>query len=459
MSKATTTLAQICDDLSDGLHKAPIFNPHGEYLFVNATNLENGFIVDKDDDKRADYSQYAKYGIKLNENTILYSIDGTIGNIARYRGEKCILGKGACYLKVKSSVNVDYIYYLLQSNNFKGYIKSMATGSTIHHISLETIRNYSFVLPPYQRQQNISAVLKAIDERISNNTCICAELESMAKTLYDYWFVQFDFPDEDGKPYCSSGGKMVWIDQLKRKIPKSWKAGQLCDIANIVMGQSPVGESYNEKGEGIIFYQGRTDFGMRFPTPRVYTTAPTRFAKKGDILLSVRAPVGDLNIAMEDCCVGRGLAALSSKIGSQLHLLYTLSGNKQLFDVLDGNGTTFGSITKDTLFTMRVVIPKMPQLKAFEEKVSPIEQKIRSCESENRELTKLRDWLLPMLMNGQATVEDAVDSADKMIPLKKEDYYDQRFALWLKNQGLAARGEIDRKTLREIFNVMDDDDK
>lgn len=121
--------------------------------------------------------------------------------------------------------------------------------------------------------------------------------------------------------------------------------------------------------------------------------------------MSVRAPVGTLNIAMEDCCIGRGLAALNSKFGSQLHLLYTLSGFKQLFDVMDGNGTTFGSITKDTLFEMKVVIPRRDQIKSFEEMVQPIEQKIRVAEQENRELTKLRDWLLPVLMNGQATVE------------------------------------------------------
>ena len=227
----------------------------------------------------------------------------------------------------------------------------------------------------------------------------------MAKTLYDYWFVQYDFPDENGKPYRASDGEMVWNEQLKREIPKGWTVGKLSDIANITMGQSPAGESYNEMGEGTIFYQGRTDFGLRFPTPRMYTTAPTRFAKKGDILLSVRAPVGDLNIAMENCCIGRGLATLNSKIGSQMHLFYTLSGFKQIFDIMDGNGTTFGSITMDILFDMSVVIPTNPPLCEFEKHVKPIETKIQVCEQENRELTKLRDWLLPMLMNGQARVE------------------------------------------------------
>ena len=260
-------------------------------------------------------------------------------------------------------------------------------------------------MPDRSIQDNVVGTLKPIDDMMENNKRICSELEAMAKTLYDYWFVQFDFPDENGKPYRTSGGEMVWNKQLKRKIPKEWKPGKLCDIANITMGQSPAGESYNDAGDGLFFYQGRTDFGLRFPTPRMYTTAPTRFAQKGDILLSVRAPVGDLNFAMEDCCIGRGLAALNSKLGSQMHLFYTLAGFQQIFKVMDGNGTTFGSITKDRLFDMSVVIPPDEILMCFEKRVKPIESKIEKCEEEIRELTKLRDWLLPMLMNGQARVE------------------------------------------------------
>ena len=196
-----------------------------------------------------------------------------------------------------------------------------------------------------------------------------------------------------------------WLNSFQKDIPFFVCGLILSDIANIVMGQSPDGSTYNEEQNGIVFYQGCTDFGTRFPYPRVFTTSPTRFAKAGDILISVRAPVGTLNVAMEDCCIGRGLAALDSKIGSQLHLFYTLSSFKKAFDVMDGNGTTFGSVTKDTLYEFRVIIPKMEIIEQFEQIVKPIEQQIRTLEQENRELTKLRDWLLPMLINGQAVVE------------------------------------------------------
>ncbi len=226
----------------------------------------------------------------------------------------------------------------------------------------------------------------------------------MAKQLYDYWFVQFDFPDVEGKPYKSNGGKMVWNERLKREIPDEWSDGQLCEIANITMGQSPDGSSYNENGNGEIFYQGSTDFGIRFPSVRQYTTEPTRLAKKGDILMSVRAPVGATNLANNDCCIGRGLAALNSKVGSITHLYYIIVGLKAAFDQRNVAGTTFGSITKDDLYSLPVVIPNSAVLLSFEKKCGVFFEKQMIIGEETDNLTKQRDELLPLLMNGQVSV-------------------------------------------------------
>jgi len=351
--------------------------------------------------------EYGEFGLAQSK---LWDAGTLCITIAANIAETAILGYPMCFpdsvvgfSAFPSESSEKFMHYVF--TYIRNSIQNSVTGSIQDNINIDYLSQLDFKVPPKSYQDKVVGVLGTIDEKIDTNTRICTELEAMAKTLYDYWFTQFDFPNAEGKPYRSSGGEMVWNDQLKRKIPKGWSAGQLSDIANITMGQSPSGDTYNENGSGTIFYQGCTDFGTRFPVPRVYTSAPTRFAKAGDILMSVRAPVGTLNIAMEDCCIGRGLAALNSKFGSQLHLLYTLSGFKQLFDVMDGNGTTFGSITKDTLFEMKVVIPRRDQIKSFEEMVQPIEQKIRVAEQENRELTKLRDWLLPVLMNGQATVE------------------------------------------------------
>lgn len=235
-------------------------------------------------------------------------------------------------------------------------------------------------------------------------TPINDNLEAMAKQLYDYWFVQFDFPNEEGKPYKSSGGTMVWNEKLKRKIPQGWSNGILSDVANITMGQSPDGSSYNEDGEGIIFYQGSTDFGLRFPDIRQYTTSPSRYANKGDILMSVRAPVGALNIANNDCCIGRGLSALSSKIGSMTHLYYLMNDFRLKFEGMNSAGTTFGSITKNELFSLPVIIPTKSVFSEFEQVCEPIFYKQMIIGEEINALTKQRDELLPLLMNGQASV-------------------------------------------------------
>lgn len=197
---------------------------------------------------------------------------------------------------------------------------------------------------------------------------------------------------------------MVWNEKLNREIPEVWDNGTLIDIANITMGQSPDGSSYNEDGEGVVFYQGSTDFGMRFPTVRQYTTAPSRFAKKGDILMSVRAPVGAINIANNDCCIGRGLSALNSKLNSITHLYYILNDLRIAFDQRNTAGTTFGSITKDDLCSLPIIIPSHEIISAFDKICSSIFERQMILGEEIIALTKQRDELLPLLMNGQVSV-------------------------------------------------------
>ena len=142
-----------------------------------------------------------------------------------------------------------------------------------------------------------------------------------------------------------------------------WYPGVLSDIAEITMGQSPSGSSYNDDGIGTVFFQGRAEFGFRFPTIRLYTTEPKRMARKNDVLMSVRAPVGDLNVAHEDCCIGRGLGAIHSKDNHQSFVLYTMYSLRKELDVFNGEGTVFGSINRDALNSMPIRIPpKEPAL-------------------------------------------------------------------------------------------------
>jgi len=301
-------------------------------------------------------------------------------------------------------IDNNFLYYALTQDSFFEYVMKGSKGTKMPRGDKSQIMN--FVIPDLEidEQIKIGKLLKSIDQKIQINNQINQELEAMAKTLYDYWFVQFDFPDQNGKPY-KSGGKMVYNPELKREIPEGWGVEKLENIANITMGQSPKGTSYNEVGEGMLFFQGSTDFGWRFPVARQYTTEPSRIAEEDDILLSVRAPVGTLNIADTRCCIGRGLAAINSKVGANSYIFNVMQDFKKLFDMMNSVGTTFGSITKDDLYSLQLVYPPNELLMKFDQSVKSFDREIKNRSRQNQELTQLRDCLLPMLMNGQVKVE------------------------------------------------------
>jgi type I restriction enzyme S subunit len=255
-------------------------------------------------------------------------------------------------------------------------------------------------VPSIEKQREIVKEYNTIQNRIELNNQLIQKLEETAQTIYREWFVEFEFPDENGKPYKSNDGEMVWNEELGKEIPKGWKIGRLSVIATIIMGQSPSGETYNKDGDGMIFYQGRTDFGYRFPSITSYTTQPKRKALKNDILISVRAPVGDLNIAINDCAIGRGVGALRSKLKCNSHLFYTLQNLKSYFDISDGEGTIFGSINKDDLNNMEVVYSEN-EVKEFDKIAQPIDNCIKNCSIQNQKLSELKELLLSRLARGE----------------------------------------------------------
>lgn len=395
--------------------------------FLNTSDVENGKVINVNRLPIVELKGQAKKTIKKDD--ILFSeIRPKNRRFAYIDFDDTYDYVVSTKLMVLRNINPDvdnrYFYYFLTNDFMLSVLQDRAENriGSFPQITFDLLSEYSIRVPALEEQRKIASILTSIDSKIELNNRINTELEAMAKTLYDYWFVQFDFPNEEGKPYKSSGGKMVWCEELKREVPEGWKVGELKDIANIRMGQSPPGESYNDDGEGMIFYQGCTDFGNRFPTVRKYTTQPTRFAKEGDILLSVRAPVGTLNIAKEDCCIGRGLAALNSKDNCIAYLFGVMVNLKQVFDRRNVDGTTFGSITKDDLFTLKVVRPDKDILKQYHNIISPAFEKQNQIAIENQQLSSLRDWLLPMLMNGQVKVGEDKESELSMAAEPKIKY-------------------------------------
>ena len=400
-------LGDLCSDVVDCPHSTPEWKNEGirvirNFNIVNGSlDFSNGFFVDEETFEKRTQRACPEF------EDLVISREAPMGAVCMIpENLKCCLGQRLVLLKInKELADSNYILFAIQSQFVQKQIQIIdQTGSIVSNLNIPDLKSLRIPLPSLPEQKKIACVLSALDDKIALNKKMNQKLEAMAKRLYDYWFVQYDFPDKNGHPYKTTGGPMTYNPTLKREIPAGWDDGVLSDIANITMGQSPDGASYNEDGEGMIFYQGSTDFGMRFPTVRQYTTAPTRFAKKGDILMSVRAPVGAVNIANTDCCIGRGLSALNSKLGSLSHLYFLIDVFKKTFENKNTVGTTFGSITKDELYALPVVIPDKSVIEQFEKMAKPIFDRQMKLGEESNRLTKLRDKLLPLLMNGQVLV-------------------------------------------------------
>ena len=281
---------------------------------------------------------------------------------------------------ISEHVDRGYLYYYLISPMGQVEISKGTVGAVQPKLPIKNIQNIKIVLPPLDVQKKVASILSAIDDKIRVNEAINHNLEQQAQALYHQMFCSMPHPD--------------------------WRNGVLSDIAVVVMGQSPDGKSYNEDGIGTVFYQGRAEFGTRFPTQRLFTTEPKRMAQENDVLISVRAPVGDLNVAKEDCCIGRGLGAVRSKDGHQSFVLYTMFALRSQLNVFNGEGTVFGSINRDSLNSLPVIIPPIAEINKFEALVAPMDKAIRTNYDEICHLQSLRDALLPRLMSGEIDVSD-----------------------------------------------------
>ena len=408
------TLEESTSKIGDGLHGTPSYTDGGEYYFVNGNNLRAGRISIDSKTKSVNREEFEKYKKVLNGSSVLLSINGTIGNVALFHGEKVVLGKSACYLNASENTDRRYLRYLLEDNRFQSYIKQNATGTTIKNVSLKLVREYSFARPPLPYQEVIAHILGTLDDKIELNKKMSQTLEEIAKAIFKSWFVDFDpvRVKADARPTgLPPEISELFPDGLVKseigEVPKGWEIGVLSDLADVTMGQSPPGNTYNDEGEGLPFYQGSTDFGFRFPSLRKYCSDPRRFAIKDDVLLSVRAPVGDLNRAFDKCCIGRGLASIRSKNDCSSWTYYRCSYLKQQFDTFNSEGTVFGSINGKDLKSLKMCIPSNSIFELFEKTANPIDELIRVKSEEISMLTELRDTLLPKLISGQLPIPDA----------------------------------------------------
>lgn len=300
----------------------------------------------------------------------------------------------------KEEVNSHYLAAYMNTIGYK-HIEKIQVGCIQKHFNLKDAIDLVIYLPDIEIQNKIGALVEEINSKIENNNAINAELESMARTIYDYWFLQFDFPDENGKPYKSSGGKMVWNEELKREIPEGWGIEKLNKIGQLLMGQSPKSESYNEIGVGLPLINGAAELQKERVYISKYTDDPTRICKKNDLIFCIRATIGNLRYAEREYCLGRGVAALTPNKEEYSEYLFHVINN--ILDIYEKtlSGSIIVGITKDDLADKIIVCPTDNVIRNFSKVVCPIMTKIRINEQENQELVSLRDFLLPLLMNGQ----------------------------------------------------------
>lgn len=285
------------------------------------------------------------------------------------------------------TVDEDFLYWILRTQQYQYFIVGSATGSTVRHTSPSRIAEYEFLAPESKaQQQKIASILSSLDDKIELNNQMNQTLEQIAQAIFKEWFVDFNFPGFDGN--------------LVDGLPKGWRKGKIVEEFNLTMGQSPKGESLNIDKEGIIFYQGRTDYGFRFPQPRVYTTSPTRFANQLDTLVCVRAPVGDINMAIDKCCVGRGLAAIMHKKKAFSYTLYLMKYLEPVFKTFEKEGTVFGAINKAGFENIEHTIPSFEIISLFEKTVNVFDEKIIKNSLENEQLIEIRNSLIPRLLSG-----------------------------------------------------------
>ncbi|MCP9075825.1 restriction endonuclease subunit S [Streptococcus sp. CF4-2] len=319
-------------------------------------------------------------------------------------------------ITAKNNFNIDYIYYYLKMNLLS--FSKKAQGSQTKFLTMKILNDFVIKNISLDNQIKISSVLKNIDQKIQINNQINQELEAMAKTLYDYWFVQFDFPDQNGKPYKSSGGKMVYNPELKREIPEGWgveKLGELIELERgVTYAKSDIVEKTTNDAIGVLRATNITGNVMDL-NDLVYLTKDKinnkQILKQNETLIVMssgsKEHLGKNAINYYEEVIGFG--AFCSKIVPKKYSTYIntflQSSEFKGYLLKQSMGTNINNLTNSDILDCRIILPKEEILDKFENMVEKNIRLISNNYIQNKELTQLRDWLLPMLMNGQVKVE------------------------------------------------------
>ena len=344
------------------------------------------FDLDELREMRFEHHELDRYGLKKGD--IVMCEGGEPGRCALWKDQRpgMMIQKALHRIRPAKCLRNEFLFYSLLHKGRTGRLAPLFTGATIKHLPREKLAKVEVEIPPLEVQDRIVSILSAYEDLIENNRRRIQLLEQSARLLYKEWFVHLRFP----------GHEQV---KIKDSVPEGWEIRPLGEIAAIAMGQSPKSVYYNQEGNGLPFHQGVTHFGNRFPSHQTYCTVQNRLAEPGDILFSVRAPVGRINITTDRIVIGRGLAAIRSNRDQQNLLFYTLHSHFFKEDMM-GGGSIFAAITKKDLHGVKLLQPSNQTAMAFAEHVNPVDCQIANLQRANVDLARVRDLLLARLMLG-----------------------------------------------------------
>lgn len=357
------TLTEITSRIGDGLHGTPFYDDKGKYSFINGNNLSHGEIIIKADTKKVNEDEYLKYAKPLSNKTILLSINGTLGNLALYNNEKCILGKSACYININDENDRKFLYYVLLNKDFQTFIKETATGTTIPNVPLKGLREYTFNLPSLQEQKAIASVLSSLDDKIvllhrQNKT-----LEAMAETLFRQWFVE--------------------------ETKEEWEEGVLSDFLTVRYGKD-----HKNLLDGVVPVIGSGGV-MRY--------ADTFLCNKESVLIPRKGSLNNVMYLDEPFWTVDTMFFTEMKKENSAKFIYFFIKEVDLASM--NVGSAVPSMTTDLLNNMPLTIPPDALLEQFEDLIQPLFLKIKANRIQIRVLSTIRDTMLPKLMNGEVRVK------------------------------------------------------
>jgi type I restriction enzyme S subunit len=387
-------LEEACEFIIDAEHKTAPFLKEG-YPNIRTPNIGKGRLILEGVFRVSEetYRGWTKRAVP-QPNDLILAREAPVGNVAIIpENELVCLGQRTVLLRPDThKTDPHFLCYFLLSDKMQNLMLGKSGGATVAHLNMKDIRALELgELPPLPTQQKIASILSAYDDLIENNLKRIRLLEEAAQHLYREWFVRFRFPATADKP----GWEEV---EVVDGLPEGWARKTLGEMCHLNMGQSPSSDFYNEHGEGLPFHQGVTNYGHRFVSHKTYCTNETRIAEEGDILCSVRAPVGRLNVTLDKIVIGRGLSAMRNKDNLQSFQFYQLKNHFVQEDMI-GGGTIFSSVTKKELENQVFVCPTKELMEEFERVCKPMDEQIRNLHLQNQKLKEARDILLPRLMN------------------------------------------------------------